>query len=164
LRLVSFLHHNMKKLHECRVRRIHLPIRDGGCIQRDVAKPVDAMLPSMLPNHRPMLPFSAQDVANLHARLATCRGAVKYAERILCHLSLFLSLNCTKMATWCLSVSSGNHSIKTIAIQNSLRHTLHPSSSIHPVFSSAMITLPESCCGYDSYLTMCFFLNYFWLF
>jgi hypothetical protein len=76
--------------------------------QRDVAKsPSDVAI-------------SAQDVANLHARLATCRGAVKYANRILCHLSLFLSLNCAEMATWCLSVSSVNHSIKTIAIQNNL--------------------------------------------
>jgi len=55
--LASFLCHNVKKLHEQRVRRIRLPILDADSTQTDVAKPIDAMLPSMLPNHRLMLPF-----------------------------------------------------------------------------------------------------------
>ena len=61
--------------------------------------PIDVAI--MLPKSTSDVAKSSYDVAKLPGRMATCRGAVKYAQRILSHLSLFLSLNRTEMATWC---------------------------------------------------------------
>jgi hypothetical protein len=103
--------------------------------------------------------ISAQDVANLHARLATCRGTVKYAEHILCHLSLFLSLNCTEMAMWCprLLVTA----IKQYHCDSQRRRNhVRLLDSFHWMFFDFLITLPLRIFFISDYV---FFLNDFWL-